>query len=292
MHVLLGSSGQITCQVARRLLAGGHAVRVVGRHAQAMAALRAAGADIAAGDPSDAAFLARAFDGAMTAYTMTPPCHTEPDMGVAQARIGEAVAQALHRTRVPRVVNLSSIGAELPGGTGPIVPLHAQERRLDALAGIDLLHLRPGSFMDNTLQAAASIAAGGPLAGMEAPDAPVPMVATRDVAAVIARELVTPRHRGVLLLHAGAPLTMRAVAAALGAAIGRPDLPCAQGGLHLRRRHLRAEGFSADAADRLEDLARWLSRGAMASATAGPVEVQPTSIEAFAREVFAPACAR
>lgn len=291
MYVLLGSSGQITSQLAHRLLAAGHAVRVVGRHANALAALRDAGAQTAIGDTSDAAFLAHAFDGATAAYTMTPPCYTEPDMHAAQARLGEAIAQALRRARVKRVVNLSSLGAELPSGTGPIVALHEQEQRLDAIEGIDLLHLRPGAFMENQLAFAAAVAAGGPLPGMEAADQPIPMVATRDIAATAARELSSPQHSGVLLLHSPKHEMMRSVAATLGAALGHPGLAYVQLPPADMKPALQAEGFSADAAEQLAALARWLSSGtALASATAGPVAVQPTTLADFAREVFAPAC--
>jgi uncharacterized protein YbjT (DUF2867 family) len=292
MFVLLGSNGQITSQLARLLLAGGHAVRVVGRNAGALAALESAGAQVAVGDPTDAAFLQRAFDGATAAYTMTPPCYGEPDMRAAQDRIGAAIALALNQVRVPRVVNLSSVGAELPSGTGPIAALHAQEQRLNAIAGIDLLHLRPGYFMENLLPAAGAVAAAGVLPGMEAPDAQIPMVATRDIAAVAARELVTPRHRGVLLLHAASHITLREAAAVLGAAIGKPGLPYVQSPAADVKAVLRTHGFSANAADRLEELARWLSTSSRASATAGPAEVQPTDMEAFARESFAPAYAQ
>ena len=130
MFVLLGSNGQITSQLARLLLAEGHPVRVVGRNAGALAALEAAGAQVAAGDPADGKFLARAFTGAKAVYTMTPPCYGEPDMRAAQDRIGAAIAQALRTAGVPRVVNLSSIGAELPSGTS----LAQTEREVDALA--------------------------------------------------------------------------------------------------------------------------------------------------------------
>lgn len=289
MFVLLGSNGQITSQLARLLLAGGHPVRVVGRNAEALAPLQAAGAQLAVGDPADAAFLARAFAGATAVYTMTPPCYAEPGMRAGQDRIGAAIAQALRTAGVKRVVNLSSVGAELPRGTGPIEGLHAQEQRLDALEGLDLLHLRPGSFMENLLPLAGAVAAAGILPGMESPDARIPMVATADIAAVAARELVTPRHRGVLVLHAPRHVTMREAAAAIGAAIGRPDLPYVQTTAEETKAQLRGQGFSADAADQLEALSAWLSTSPLASVTAAPAEVQPTTIEAFARERFAPA---
>jgi uncharacterized protein YbjT (DUF2867 family) len=292
MFVLLGSSGQITSQLARLLLAAGHRVRVAGRNARALAPLADAGAGLAIGDPADAGFLERAFGGATAAYTMIPPCYGEQDMRAAQDRIGAAIARALEAARVPRLVNLSSIGAELPAGTGPIEALHAQEQRLDALPGIDLLHLRPGSFMDNLLPSAFAIAQAGVLPGMEAPDAPIPMVATRDIAAVAARELAAPQHRGTLLLHAPGHVTMRDAAAALGAAIGKPGLAYVQTTPAEGKAALREHGFSASAADQLEALAAWLSTAPLASARVGPVSLQPTTIEAFARQEFAPAYAR
>ncbi|AMO22696.1 NmrA family NAD(P)-binding protein [Ramlibacter solisilvae] len=292
MFVLLGSNGQITSKLARLLLAGGHPIRVVGRNADALAPLASIGAEVAAGDVGNAAFLERALAGAKAAYTMIPPCYGEDDMRAAQDRIGAAIARALDTVRVPRVVNLSSIGAELPRGTGPVEALHAQEQRLLAVRGIDLLHLRPGSFMENLLPAAAVVAAEGALSGMEAPDAAIPMVSTRDVAAVAARELVTPRHHGVLLLHAARHVTMREAAAVLGAAIGKPGLAYVQSTPAEGKAALRAHGFSASAADQIEALACWLSTSPLASASVAPVAVQPTTMEAFAREEFAPACAR
>lgn len=291
MFVLLGSNGQITSQLARRLLAQRHPVRVVGRNAQALADLQRAGAEVALGDPSDAGFLERAFAGATALYAMTPPCYAEPDMRAAQGRIGEAVARALGRVRVRRVVNLSSAGAELPAGTGPIASLHEQEKRLDAIDGIDLLHLRPGYFMENFLASLVSVAGGGPLAGMEAADVPIPMVATRDISALAARELISPAHRGVLVLRSPRHSTMREVAGALGAACGNPGLQYLQLAPTEMKPALQAEGLSADAADQLEELAHWLSTDAMASVAAAPAAVQPTTIEDFAREIFAPACA-
>ena len=287
MFVLLGSNGQITSQLAPLLLARNHRVRVVGRRAGALAPLERAGAQVVVGDPGDAAFLERAFAGATAVYTMVPPCYDEPNMRAAQDRIGAAIAQALQKVRVPRVVNLSGIGAELRAGTGPIEGLHAQERRLDAISGIDLLHLRAGSFMENFLPAAAAVAATGVLPGMEVPDASIPMVGVSDIVAFAARELTAPQHRGVVLLHAQRHVTPREAAAAIGAAIGRPGLEYVQSAPAQAKAALRAQGLSANAVDQLEALARWLSTSPLASTAVAPVVVQPTTIETFARERFA-----
>jgi len=129
MFVLLGSNGQITSQLARLVLAARHRVRVLGRGASHLAPLAQAGAEVAHGEPADAEFLTRAFAGATAIYTMIPPCYDEHDMRGAQDRIGKAIASALRKVRGARVVNLSSIGAELPQGTGPIEALHAQNAK-------------------------------------------------------------------------------------------------------------------------------------------------------------------
>src|SRR5690606_10968197 len=137
-------------------------------------------------------------------------------------------------------------------GTGPIEALHAQERRLDAIEGIHLLHLRPGSFMENLLAGLHEVAATGSLSGMEPADVPIPMVATRSIATVAAQELVSPRRSGALILHAPRHITMREAAQALGAAIGKPGPQYLRSAAAEVKAQLRSLGFSASAADQLE----------------------------------------
>ncbi len=285
MLILLGSSGQITSQLALQLLGAGHAVRIVGRNASALAPLARAGAELAVGDSSDAAFLERAFAGATAAYTMLPPCYSEPDMRTAQDRIGAVIAQTVRRARLRRVVNLSSVGAEKVEGTGPVAGLHAQEQRLFGIPGV--LHLRPGFFMENYLHTMHAVAAEGVLRGPESADALISMVATRDIAAVAARELTEPTRDGAIVLHAKRHSTPRDVAAVLGESIGKSTLPYVQSAPAEAKAILLQQGFSPSAADQLETLAHWLSTSAIESVSAAPIEIQPTTLEIFARETFA-----
>jgi uncharacterized protein YbjT (DUF2867 family) len=292
MYVLLGSNGNITSKAARLLLSQGERVRVVGRGAAALAQLRSAGAETAAGDVADAGFLARAFAGAKAVYTMIPSDYAAPDLGAAQDRLGEATARALAATGVKKVVNLSSIGAHLASGTGPIAGLHRQEERLDALGGIDLLHLRPGYFFENHLIAVGTIRALGVYADMTAPHAPLPMIAAADIAAVVARELRKPPAPGkrVLHLHAARTYSMAEATALLGAAIGRPGLAYVQADPAQAKAAMRAHGFSADAADRFEEMsAAFSARRLDGEHEKGPTEVTPTTLEAWALAAFRPA---
>lgn len=297
MYVLMGANGNITSRAARTLLQQGHAVRVIGRSEASLAPLKALGAELAIGDAQDAAFLARAFAGATAVYTMIPPDYAAEDMRRSQALFGTAIAAALVQAGVQRVVNLSSVGAELPEGTGPITGLHEQEQRLDSLVaplGLQLLHLRPGYFMENHLHAAGTIAAAGVYPSLERGDVPVPTIATADIADVVARELVSGAKRGVLHLHAPRAYTFTQVAAVLGRAIGKPELPYVQAELEQGLAGMAAAGFSASAAGRMAEMARWLSNGTHAVSLPGAVEVTPTTLEDFApkfRDAYAAASA-
>src|SRR5690606_24492710 len=141
----------------------------------------------------------------------------------------------------------------------------------------EVLHLRPGAFMENYLPASHAVAAEGVLPGLEAADALIPLVATRDIAAVAARELTEPKRNGALVLHAPGHATPREVAAALGEAIGKPGLPYVQSSPEEVKALLLEQGFSTNAADQLETLARWLSTSPIESVSAAPAEIQPTT---------------
>jgi uncharacterized protein YbjT (DUF2867 family) len=295
MYVLLGANGNVTSKVATLLLAQRTAIRVVGRNARSLAAVKGAGADIAVGDIGDAGFLAHAFAGATAAYTMIPTDYAAHDMAAEQDRLGNAITRAIAVAGVKRVVNLSSVGAHLRSGTGPIAGLHRQERRLDELAGVDVLHVRPGYFFENHLIAIEMIRTIGAYADMTAPDSPLPMVATADVAHVVARELCTPSGNGKRVLHLRAPslYTMRAATAVLGASIDKPDLAYVQTDPQEGKTALMQQGFSASAAAQFAEMSEAFSTGRLdGEYDKGPTEVTPTTLEHFAATVFRPASER
>lgn len=285
MYVLIGANGNITSQVARLLLAARQPVRVIGRRPENLAALKAAGAEIALGDAGDATFLAGAFKGASAVYAMIPPNYGAADPRAEQDRIGVAIAGALATAGASRVVNLSSGGAHLRAGTGPIAGLHTQEQRLNRLPGVALLHLRPGYFFENHLHAAGLIKAFDVYPSMEKSDVVVPMVATRDIAAVVARELQNTTAGGTRVLHlrASRDYTMQDAAHILGAAIGKPGLKHVQGKPAEAKAGMVQHGISPAMADLFEEMAGALSDGRIAAGFAsGPTETAPTSLEDFA----------
>ena len=124
------------------------------------------------------------------------------------------------------MVALSAIGAELASGNGFIASLHRQERRLRALDRVNLMILRPGAFFEGFYAALETIRHERVVADSVAPEAKVPMIATADIAAVAAGALRERSWNGVVVRELLGPrdLTYSEAAAAIGAAIGEPDL--------------------------------------------------------------------
>ena len=126
------------------------------------------GAEMAIGSQDDADYLVKATRGADALFWVTPPGYGSDDVRAFQNRLGHAAAMAIRTNRIPRVVNLSSIGAELGAGVGPINGLHDVEALLDEVA-TNITHLRPGFFFENLLWQVDSIRKWGrislPLSG-------------------------------------------------------------------------------------------------------------------------------
>jgi uncharacterized protein YbjT (DUF2867 family) len=146
---VMGATGKTGHVVAERLLAAGVQVRALGRSPDNLAPLAKAGAQPVVADVNRSTDLTAAFRGADAVYALVPPLLTAPDILAHYDKVNGAIASALSESGVKRVIYLSSIGADQPSGTGPVVGLHRGEEKLKALPGLDLLLLRPGYFYEN-----------------------------------------------------------------------------------------------------------------------------------------------
>src|SRR5512146_1079083 len=178
MYVVTGASGNTGSVIVSGLLAKGEKVRAVARHADRLKSLVAKGAEVFAADLSDSGALARAFTGAKGAYVMIPPDVSNENLSAYQANLTETIATALEQSKIQYAVSLSSMGADKPEKTGPVAGLHRFEERLNRISGLNVLHLRAGYFMENTLMQAGIIKAAGMCAGPLRGDLKLPMIAT------------------------------------------------------------------------------------------------------------------
>jgi uncharacterized protein YbjT (DUF2867 family) len=291
MITIMGGAGHTGAGVAERLLKAGEKIRVLGRTPEKLQSLKAQGAEVMTGDAADPAHLARAFKGADAVYTLLPPNPASTDFRAEQDRVGEAIATVLRDVGVRHVVFLSSLGAELAGGTGPIAGLHAQEQRLRQLPGTNVLILRPGFFFDNHLGNIGLIKHQGINGGAIGPDVPMVMTSTRDIAAAAADALARRDFKGVVVreLLGKRDRTMREATAILGAAIGKPGLNYVQFSYDDFAAALQGAGFSANMAGLYAEMARAFNEGKIHSMRGRTLDnTTPTALEDFA-PVFAAA---
>src|SRR6267154_5935531 len=145
VHVILGASGNTGSIIVDSLLSKGRKVRVVGRDLGRLHRFVRRGAEAFTTDVSDAAALTKAFSGARAAYLMSPPPKSHED----QERESDAIAKAVTESGLRYAVHLSACGAQVPEGTGPIAGLHSSEQKLNAISGLNVLHVRAAHFMEN-----------------------------------------------------------------------------------------------------------------------------------------------
>ncbi|GAA3382048.1 NmrA family NAD(P)-binding protein [Cryptosporangium minutisporangium] len=220
MYAITGVTGHVGGATARALLATAAAVRVVVRDQEKGRAWAERGADVAVADFTDRTALAAAFVGCRGAFVMLPTIPTATDAD--HRHLADTIAGAVADSGVPHVVMLSSVGAELPEGTGPIRWLHHLESRLRETDAV-LTALRSPHFQEK-VEAVLGAATGVgvyPVFG-DSPDVPTPMVATRDIGATVARLLTSPPSASEVVDLAAPSYTERQVADALGAALGAP----------------------------------------------------------------------
>src|SRR6266853_59853 len=184
-YVIVGAGGHTGSIIANSLLAEGKKVRVVGRDAGRLNRFVRQGAEAFTASLSDAAALTIAFSGARAAYLMLPPAKSRED----QERDSDGIAKAVKESGLRYAVHLSSYGAQVPEGTGPVAGLHSSEQKLNAISGLNVLQLRAAYFMENNLAAIDMIHGIGLFGHALLPDLKLPMIATRDVGDYAAQRL-------------------------------------------------------------------------------------------------------
>ncbi len=292
MYVVLGASGHTGHVVAKNLLEGGQKVRVVGRSAERLQEFAAKGAEVAIADATDAAGLTKAFKDADAAYVLIPPDPTSTNFRAFQDRVSDAIAAAVENAGVKRVVALSSIGADKGSGTGPVVGLYNLEQKLNQIDGLNVLHLRPGYFMENVLPQVGVIRTMGSVAGPLRPDLKLPMIATRDIGVAAAEALVRGDFRGKQTkeLLGQRDIDYTEVAAVIGKAIGKPSLAYIHAPDDQLRPAMVQMGMSANLVGLILEMASALNSGYMrALEPRSAANTTPTSFETFVEKEFAPA---
>jgi uncharacterized protein YbjT (DUF2867 family) len=291
MYVVTGATGNTGHVVASHLLGQKKTVRVIGRSKERLQSLVDRGAEAFVADVSDQAALTKAFSGAEGVYAMVPPSMTSQDYRGDQRRASNAIAGALEQAGVKHAVVLSSVGADKESGTGPVVGLHEFEEMLNRITGLNVVHLRAGYFMQNTLGQAAAIHAMGKTAGPLRGDLKLPMIAARDIGDAAAELLLALDFSGKQTreLLGQRDVSMDEATAIIGDAIGQADLKYLQLPPEQMLPTFVQMGMSSNLAELILEMAAALNSGHMrALEPRSSRNTTPTSFETFVKEEFVP----
>jgi uncharacterized protein YbjT (DUF2867 family) len=224
-YVITGSLGHISKPLATRLVQAGHAVTIISSKEDKSNEIKALGAVPAIGSVEDVSFLTKTFKGADAVYTMIPPTFAAADWKAYIHTIGKKYAEAIRNSGIKYVVNLSSVGAHMPKGCGPVSGLHFAEKEFDALADVNVRHLRPGFFFYNFMANIGMIKHAGFIGGNYGQGGKMVLSHTNDIAEAAAEELLNLSFKGKSVRYlASDEVTTDIIAKELGSAINKPDL--------------------------------------------------------------------
>jgi uncharacterized protein YbjT (DUF2867 family) len=292
MIAIIGATGNTGKVIAEELLAAGEKVRVIGRTAEKLQPFVAKGAEPFVGNVIDADAMTHALRGATAAYIMIPPDAKQKSLRAYDTVVIESLYTAIDNSGLRHAVVLSSVGAQLAEGAGPVSGLHEMKENLKRLRDVNLLFLRAAYFMENFHATIAVYKSMGFFSGLIKDNVKLPMIATRDIGQRAAAHLKTCDFTGhqTKELLGQRDLTMNECATIFGTAIGKPGLGYMQAPAMMAKPAMIQSGMSADTADQLIEMCKAISHGIMVPLEPRTAEnTTRTSFETFTDEVLVPA---
>lgn len=214
MILITGATGTNGSEITKQLLAQGSKVRILVRDSQKAASLQSLGAEIVEGSFSDIDSLKNALNGVEKAFMLSP-------LAAEMVQFQENFIEAAKTQNIQHLVKFSGMGASVEAPI-EIARLHGQAEEMVEASGIPFTHLRPTSFMQNTLALAGSIKSQGAFY-QPAGEAKISHVDVRDIASVAVKVLTEEGHLGKAYDITGPePLSFDEIAQKISAVIGKP----------------------------------------------------------------------
>jgi uncharacterized protein YbjT (DUF2867 family) len=215
MYLVMGINGKVGGATGRHLLKQGKQIRALVRNREKAAKWADQGVELIEGDWNDVTAVATALKGVEGAFVMLPAVWApSPDFKEAKEVIANYV-EALTKAGPPRVVALSSMGANRTSGLGIITALSLLEQGFRGLTS-PVAFVRAGGFFENFLYGLQA-AQGGTLPVFYNPtNRKSTMVATNDIGAEVANLLTGPAWPGHRIIELGSMVSSDEVAGQLG----------------------------------------------------------------------------
>ncbi len=222
-YVITGSLGNVSKPIVEQLVYAGHTVSVITSKEENKSAIETLGATPLIGSVEDAEFVKESFSGADAVYLMIPPNWATTNFLAYQQQVADNYAEAVKNNSIKYVVQLSSIGAHMRKGAGPIDGVAYLEEKLEAIPGLNVLMLRPSYFFNNLYSQADLVKKAGIFGANHGGPEKLALTDTGEIATVATEALLNLDFRGHIIKYiASDERTGDEIAAVLGAAIGKP----------------------------------------------------------------------
>jgi len=284
-------TGNIGRELTKRLLdKGGHELILLARTPDKLKKEQARGAKVVQADLGDAASVKKATQGADALFFLCPPSFSVPDYRAYYVELAKNGADAVKANKIKHTVFLSSVGAHLSKGTGPILGLYDAEK-IFAQVTQGLTILRPTWFMENHLWHLDSIKNANsifmPLSG----NVTLPMIATVDIAERAARVITgpAPSRPTIVSLHGPKDYSLDECARIIGRAIGKEvkhvQVPPAKA-----KEAMIGMGATENVAETMIEMEAGFQAGKITDEVKrSPETTTPTTFETFVKNVLLPA---
>lgn len=287
-YVITGSTGHISKGIIEKLTAAGQEVNVITSSAKKEEEIRSLGARPAVGSVEDGLFIKNTFAGADAVYLMIPPKWSVTDWDGYQKEVADHYIAAVKSNQIRKIVILSSIGAHLRKGTGPVDGLGYLEEQAAKLTGTDIRVLRPSYFYYNLFNQIGLIKQAGFVGSTQPANFKMILVHPSDITAVAANHLLKLDFKGYSIEYIASDdsHTWSEITHILGKAIGKPELPYVELSDEQSLEGMLGAGLSPEIAKGYEEMGRsirsgkfqedyWINR---------PVSLGKIKLETFARE--------
>ena len=286
---IAAASGKIGRRTAEKVLQAGHDIILLARHPENIADLVAQGATVKLVSSDDPQGLVEATQQADALFWLTPPKLDTPSLYDWYIQTAIAGAKAVRENGIKRVVNISSIGAGAKPNLGTVSFVGDVESILNQTAA-NVLHLRPGYFMENFLEQVESIRQDRTVYSPYDRDHDIPWISTDDIGDEAAKYLLDDGWAGQWTrnLMGQENLSLSQTTAILSQLLNRP-IQYVQVTIESMQERLASIGATPDVQRELGNLFHALGdpNGVYATVRT-PEAITPTTFEQFARKKLLP----
>jgi uncharacterized protein YbjT (DUF2867 family) len=187
--VIAAASGNIGRRTAEKVIQAGAETVLLARNPEKLADLVAKGAIVHPISSDDDRGLTDVTQQADALFWLTPPKLDVPNMRDWYLQTAEVGANAVRTNGIARVVNISSIGAGAKPNLGT-VSFSGDVESIFNETGANVVHLRPGYFMENFLMQVEAIDREHVVRFPYPSDHDIPWISTDDIGDVAARYLL------------------------------------------------------------------------------------------------------